>query len=165
VRILNKIEWIIALLYADNCKPIYGITKFEKLLFYYLNKFSHTNDAKMFGFEPYRFGPHSDYIRDILYALRDKKIISIQSQATDNLLALDAGDEIKPIYFDKQEIYQLTQIGKEIAEKVIQKMKNFSILNNFKEKFNPFKLDKLIRLVYTEFPMMTTKSEILNKYR
>ena len=41
----SKFEWIIALLYADSCDPIHGITKFEKLLFYFLNKFNQVEDA------------------------------------------------------------------------------------------------------------------------
>jgi len=154
----NKFEWIIALLYGDNCSPIYGITKLEKLLFYYLNKFEYTQDAKEFGFEAYRFGPHSDFIRDILYFLKDKDIITIQSQETDNVLDLDVGDEIKPINYDKKEIYSLTNKGKEIAEEVKKKIPNFERLEQFKNKFNNISLDKLIRLVYSEFPKMTTKN-------
>ncbi len=161
----NKIEWIIALLYADNCESVHGITKIEKLLFYFLNKFKYLEDAKSFGFEAYRFGPHSDFIRDILYALRDKEIINIYLHNTDNLLDLDVGDEIKPIYYDKQEIYSLTPKGRAIAKKVIQKIPDFKQLDQFKNKFNNFKLDKLIRIVYSEFPNMTTKSEIIDRYR
>ncbi len=161
----SKIEWIIAFLFGDNCEPIYGITKLEKLLFYFLNKFNYTEDTKSFGFEAYRFGPHSDFIRDILYFLRDKGLITIETQTTDNILDLDAGDEIKPIYYNKQEIYSLTQRGKEVAKRVIKKIPDFEKLDQFKNKFNRFKLDKLIRLVYSEFPSMTIKSEIIDKYR
>lgn len=161
----SKFEWIIALLYADKCDPIHGITKLEKFLFYFLNKFNYIEDAKAFGFEAYRFGPHSDLIRDILYFLRDKGLIIIQTQDTDNLLELDVGDEIKPIFYDKQEIYSLTLKGKEIAKGVIKKVPDFDKLEQFKHQFNNLKLDRLIRLVYSEFPKMTTKSEIIDRYR
>ena len=162
---VSKFEWIIALLYGDNSDPVYGITKLEKQLFYFLNKFNHIEDAESFGFEAYRFGPHSDLIRDILYFLRDKGIIDIKTQETDNLLDLDVGDEIKPIYYDKQEIYSLTTKGQKIAEGVIKKISDFKDLEQFKNKFNNLKLDKLIRLVYSEFPIMTKNSEILDKYQ
>ena len=162
---VSKFEWIIALLFGDHCDPIHGITKLEKLLFYFLNKFNHIEDARSFGFEAYRFGPHSDFIRDILYFLRDKGIIIIKTQETDNLLDLDVGDEIKPIYYDKQEIYSLTPKGREIAKEVIKKISDFEKLEQFKNKFNSLKLDKLIRLVYSEFPKMTIESEIKDRYQ
>jgi len=164
---MNKIEWLFALLYANNSEPIQGITRFEKLLFYYLNKYKFVEDAKKFNFEAYRFGPHSDHIRDILYALEDKDLIDIKTQSTDNLLEIDVGDdrdfELRPINYDKQEIYSLTPKGKEIAERVIQKLSNFENISNFKREYSRMKLNKLIRIVYAEFPEMTIKSEIIKE--
>lgn len=166
---LKKIEWIIALLYANNNEPIKGITRLEKLLFFYLNKYMKNNYINNFNFEPYRFGPHSDEIRDILYALRDKGLIEIKLRSTDNLLELDIGvendEELKPINYDKQEIFKLTPFGMKIAKKIINKnlsLPEFNQLSKFKEKFNKIKLNKLIRIIYTEFPEMTIKSEILD---
>ena len=159
----NKIEWLIAFLAANNNESIKGITRFEKLLYLYLNKFKYFNDAESFGFEAYRFGPHSDSIRDLLYALRDRDLLYIIQKPTDSLLELDTGDEIKPINYDKREIYKLTPKGQEIAKKVIQRIPDFKHLTEFKKRFSSVELNKLIRIVYTEFPRMTTKSEILKK--
>jgi len=109
---MNKIECIIALLFANNSEKIKGITRFEKLLFYYLKQQEQLNKQINFKFEAYDYGPHSDEIRDLLYALQDKKLITIKTLETDNFLEIDDveidEEELKPIDYDKQEIYTIT---------------------------------------------------------
>ncbi|KKK64700.1 hypothetical protein LCGC14_2981550, partial [marine sediment metagenome] len=104
---LIKIEWLIALLYSDNSEKIYGITRFEKLLFLYLMQNKYLEEIKSFGFEAYDYGPHSDDIRDLLYSLRDIKLIEIGTRDTKDFLNIDdveTDKSIKPIYYDKEEI-------------------------------------------------------------
>lgn len=161
---MNKYEWIILMLHANNQETIYGITRFEKLLFYYLNLFM-KNDLNEFNFKPYNFGPHSDKIRDILYTLRDRGLIAIRSQRSYDFLEFDDPEEneeeILPINYAKQEIYKLKNKGEIIAEKIIAKHKpNVDNLSSFKNKLNNIPLRSLIQKIYREYPNMTTKSII-----
>ncbi len=162
---LIKIEWLIALLSADNSKEIYGITRFEKLLFFYLMQNKFLEVFKSFGFEAYDYGPHSDDIRDLLYSLRDIKLIEIRIRDTKDFLNIDDVEiddkSIKPIYYDKEEIYSLTEKGKEIGRKIEIKFPDFENLSKFKAKFNKIELRRLIRLIYTKYPEMTAKSKII----
>ena len=160
---MNKIEWLILLLQANDYEPIKGITKFEKLLFYYLKK-QNMADIALFQFQPYNFGPHSDDIRDLLYALRDNGIIEITPRETDNFLEIDDveedQEELLPINYNKQESYNLTQKGKEVAKKVMKKFDKIELLNSYKKKFNRMSLTKLIQIVCLEYPDMAINSKI-----
>lgn len=164
---MNKIEWIIALLLAKNEQKINGITRFEKLLFYILKERGELKEKNVFQFEPYDYGPHTDELRDILYALRDKNIIKIETQNTDNFLEIDDmeidEDELKPINYDKQEVYSLTELGRRIGNKISLKFENFKALNDFKSKFNGIPLNRLIQIIYTKYPEMTKKSKIVSE--
>lgn len=162
---LNKIEWLIALLHADNSMEIYGITRFEKLLFFYLMQNNFFEAFKSFEFEAYDYGPHSDDIRDLLYSLRDMKLIEIQIRDTNDFLNIDDIEiddkSIKPIFYDKEEIYSLTEKGKEIGNIIETKFSDFENFSMFKAKFNKIELRRLIQLIYTKYPAMTTKSKII----
>lgn len=161
---LIKIEWLIALLYSDNSEKIYGITRFEKLLFLYLMQNKYLEEIKSFGFEAYDYGPHSDDIRDLLYSLRDIKLIEIGTRDTKDFLNIDdveTDKSIKPIYYDKEEIYSLTEKGKDIGSRIKNKFPNFKDISTFKANFNQIELRRLIQLIYTKYPAMTEKSKIL----
>ena len=162
---LIKIEWLVALLHADKGEKIYGITRFEKLLFFYLMQNKFLEEIKSFGFKAYDYGPHSDDIRDILYSLRDFKLIDIKIRDTKDFLNIDdieADDKsIKPIYYDKEEIYLLTEKGKEVGRKIEIKFHDFENLSKFKAKFNKIELRRLIQIIYTKYPSMTAKSKII----
>ncbi len=162
---MNKIEWIIALLYAKNNEKIYGITRMEKLLFFYLKLKENIGDLNNFKYEAYDYGPHSDDIRDLLYTLREKGVINIETKNTYDFLEIDDikyEDDIKPINYDKEEIYSLTKVGEDIGAEIRKKMKeDFDYLSDFKRKFNNIKLKRLIQIIYTKYPEMTIKSKII----
>ncbi len=161
---MTKIELIFSLLYANNNEPIKGITRFEKLLFYFLKRTKNESVLNSFEFEAYNYGPHTDDLRDLLYALRDKGLIEIKTQDTENLLEIDDiepdQEELLPIEYDKCEIYQLTPKAIEIAKKVLNKVPDPDFLEKFKAKFNKMNLKQLIQLVYVEYPDMTINSKI-----
>ncbi len=137
------------------------------MLFLYLNQKEFKKELSNFKFEAYDYGPHSDDIRDLLYTLRDNKIINIKIKETNDFLNSDDIDyddiSIRPIYYNKEEIYSLTNIGKQIGEKIKNKYLDFESLDKFKKKFNNLKLRRLIHLIYTKYPNMTTKSKIINE--
>ena len=106
---MNKIEWIIALLYAKNNGKIYGITRMEKLLFFYLKLKENIGDLNNFKYEAYDYGPHSDDIRDILYTLRDKGVINIETKNTYDFF--DVCAEIDPYISIGSDAHRAEDIG------------------------------------------------------
>lgn len=174
---MDKPEWIILMLAANNNEPIKGITRFEKLLFYTLSKYFKA-DLPAFGYEAYNFGPHSDEIRDIIYALADADLINVNQENAKSFLEIsdvEIEEELQPIDYEKMEEYVLTDDGVEISKKIREnylkeKIKNSKekkkhqvnehLIDNIKQSLNNISLKDLIKLVYTEFPEMTEKSII-----
>ena len=165
---MDKPEWIMLMLAANNNEPIKGITRFEKLLYFTLGKYF-MEDLPIFGYEAYDFGPHSDAIRDVIYALHDVKLIALNVENARTFLEVDNieydDNELLPINYDKMEVYSLTAKGVEVANK-IRDNNDVKEIDEIKKKLNSISLRELIRIVYMEFPEMTTKSiirdEILN---
>jgi uncharacterized protein YwgA len=125
---INKFETIVAMLYAHNSSPIKGYVRFQYLLYFYLKQRSFIDQIKMFDFSIDKYGPCSYKVRDILYALLDKGIISIKTIPSQDYMELIRDDEdldLGPIEENCIEVYQLTEKGKEIGSKIKSKYPGF----------------------------------------
>lgn len=144
-----------------------GITKVQKLLFLIEEEtnFGHTyRDEITLDFEGYKMGPFSPEVYDeieFLINLGAIKKEEIEETATDSY-------EIKE--YDQEEgseglsgkKFKITDKGEKIARKLLDVVdeKQVQELEEKVEKYNTMSLMQLLEYVYSEYPEMTTESEI-----
>lgn len=183
-KITNSKDVLMLLLYAKGCKgqqcePILGRTRLMKMVFLFnkeirrqMNLSKVIPDSAMPDFSAYRYGPYSVHIFEDLEFLIEMGLVE----------AIYAGDEDKLseeveeyAYWQaqtdsdleegeqRQELFQLTDLGKEFVEKEL--ITNLSTeqqkaLDEFKHRCTAAELKALLRYVYTKYPDMTKESKI-----
>ncbi len=143
---MKKSDLILILLNADNCYPIKGITRFEKLIFLTQKEVldKSNNITIKFDFGPDRFGPLSMELYDELDFLKSVGMITEESGKKYKITD-------KGIRFLKRKTF----------ERVSKDMRNH--ISNVKETHGKEELNDLLKYVYTNYPDFTVKSEILGK--
>ena len=133
------------LLWADNMRPIDGMTKLQKLVFLVQMEVLHTNRdmGVKFEFRPDRFGPLAPELYD-----------EIDFLASVDMLARD-GSEMS--ITKKGTIFFETRSRPRIPDAV------YEAITSIKERHGRESLDSLLKHVYTKYPEFATKSEILDR--
>ena len=145
-------EWVLALLYADNCSKIGGKTVFVKELFL-LGKEVFPDIDNKFGFMASDYGPFSIAFQISLNALISKEQVEQKTypSAIDNL--------------KNRNEYELTETGKQIASKVFDMLpiESRRTLTFNKISWRSLGFWGILRYVYLNYPEYATKSRIKDK--
>lgn len=185
-RKLKKGDILLLLLYVNDCKPIKGRTRLQKMVFvfereilkkYGFNKILETEDNSYFNFQSYNYGPFSKDIFklmdffvnigmvDVEYELQSEEAIEDEdiSISDFNESKIELGDE--EISFGAP-TYRISKKGKEYIEKRILrflKPEQIKILEKLKESFNKYSIYKILRHIYNKYPEMAESSLIKGK--
>ena len=183
-KITNSKDVLMLLFYAKGCKgqqcePILGRTRLMKMVFLFnkeirrqfnLNKA--VPDNAMPDFSPYHYGPYSAHVFEDLEFLIEMGFVEAISAEDEEKLSEEVGEyEYWQVQTDSdqedgerpQELFQLTDLGKEFVEKEL--IANLSsdqqkALDEFKHRCTAADLRTLLHYVYTKYPDMTKASKI-----
>ena len=164
---IKSTELLLLLLYLNEQKPIYTHIKFQKMVFLFeeeiKKKYSFDNlEINLFNFTAYHYGPYSDRLKKDLDFLNSYGFIEIENNDIDKN-ALEEEEIESKNYF----AYKITSLGKDFIE---QKVKNkftpeqLEALENLKKGIDKISQDELLSYVYRNYPKMTEKSKIRDKY-
>jgi uncharacterized protein YwgA len=165
---LKSVELLLLLLYLDDKKSINGHTKFQKMVFLFEEEIYKKHGfnklmKNLFCFEAYHYGPYSKRLAKDLDFLNNYGFIDVQNYSLDNSTEYLESDEQEKNYFE----YSITATGvKYVEEKILKKLDQFQIevLESVKKGVNAMKIDDLLSYVYRNYPQMTKKSLIRDKY-
>ena len=176
---LKSSELLLLFLYADNCTPIKGNTRFQKLIFifekelldeYEFNKLGSELNLFNFNFVPHKFGPymksfysHMEFFISFDMVYKEKISIDndfyLENTSEDNN---EFNEDDNFIYFQ----YVLSPKGKGYVENLLWNQLNKQqqeVLTVLKRQFNQMYLKDILYYVYSKYKDMTTKSEILEQ--
>lgn len=186
---LTKGDIVLLLLYANDCSPIIGRTRFQKILFVFENEIFKQYDfdkkieittPNLFNFSAYNYGPFSTEAYKLLEFFINIGMVSKKSE--NSLESISEGvhdyeiinsdfeqsggmeDVTLPSKYSDEE-YCLEPKGKSYVEEKLLHLYNEKkeTLDSFKEKFVSSSLKIILRHVYTKYPDMTTNSKIKNE--
>lgn len=183
---VDKTDLMLLLLYAPDhtgkyAGALHGITRVEKLLFLLENEGGLTSLAESYKFEPYKFGPFSSDVYDVIQALESWELVDVrrrtitdyyesaETQRLDEDLSDEEGDiergrlEGNEKAAIQEKIITLTERGKQLAEKLVAKLgtEDWNTLTSIKQKYGAMSLRHLIAYVYDTYPESAIKSELV----
>jgi len=128
-------KYSLLLLDLVNNEPIKGKTRFMKELFLISKNNPELEDET--DFEAYSYGPNSDNASN---ALEDLEVVNLINKINES--------------------YTLTDLGKEIIEKLKRDMRyeEIEMVEDIKKLCNDLTTDELLALVYYAYPKMTIES-------
>jgi uncharacterized protein YwgA len=140
---LTNEEWILAILHANNQKPIFGKLMLVKQVFLVAKEIEPSLERRL-NFFPYDLGPYSKVLAEAVDTLVKNGLIEVQGSGGDY-------------------IFTLTTKGKEIAESASQRMsqENRELLERKRRAWDQLGYRGIVRLVYTRYPEYTGKSRII----
>lgn len=121
-------------------QPIRGRTRFQKIVCVLKNKFGVPFDFK---FKSYYYGPYSKDLADTLSLLEGTNLV------TEKMETLGTGI----VRYN----FELSEKGKEIAEKIVSKIKGERFLQEFEEKMN-----KIQQISTPELISLSKKLNVIN---
>lgn len=184
---LKKGDLLLLLLYVDNCSPIRGRTRLQKMVFVFEEEiyekygFNRKLEEK-FEFKSYNYGPFSNKLFELMdffvnidmvesIDCKDNMEDAFGSTISDMDIVLDDLDKAMPEYdtdnlsFGEVE-YRIKEKGRKYTkEKLIIFLDNNQIkaLTKLKTSFNKSSLDQILKYVYTKYPDMAEDSLIREK--
>ena len=151
---LPRATYLLLLLDADNGAPIHGRTRLEKLAFIIQMKVIEglhlgvTNES--YEFRPFNYGPYTKEVLDDLVSLQMVGLAQIDGEP------------------DTEQTFQITKQGQAAVQRLLADKRIPPILveeiRKVKTVYGKLSLDKLIGLVYSQWPEFTEKSEIKSRY-
>jgi len=142
-------NWLLALLYANNQKPIYGKLMFVKELFIAAHEIDEISEnlQKVFKFYPDRYGPYSRVFDDALGKLKREHFIEVKKETLDN---------------STRHIFYLTEKGKKFAENFYNSLPKSAQdkLNKLKRGAEQLGYTGILKHVYTHYPRYAMGSKI-----
>jgi uncharacterized protein YwgA len=151
---LPRATYLLLLLDADNGAPIRGRTRLEKLAFIIQMKVIEglhlgiTNES--YEFRPFNYGPYTEEVLDDIVSLQMVGLVQIDGEP------------------DSEQTFRITREGQTAVERLLTDKRIPPILveeiRRVKTVYGRLSLDKLIGLVYREWPEFTEKSEIKGRY-
>ena len=135
-------------LYAQD-KPIHGRTLLIKELFL-LYKRQLTKEVQNPKFIPYRFGPYSFHLMELINTLNLNGFIQVKGRRNSN-----------------SESFSLTEKGKKYAKKVFKKL-NKKTKNEVIQKrkgWDQLGISGILNYVYTHYPKYKKKSILKRRYK
>lgn len=139
----------LAILYANDQRPVEGVTKMQKLVF------MAQRELEELGVTPYKFNPH-DYgpFSKGLYDDLDELVKNGYVKQTDEKTA--GGND--------RQCYKLTDKGERYIEKTLLLGGNAELrsdeLEQLKQEYNEMPLLQLLKRVYRQYPDMATNSKL-----
>ena len=139
---LTNEEWVLAILYANNQRPIYGKLMLVKTVFLVAKEIEPSLERRL-NFFPYDLGPYSKSLAEIVDSLVKGGLVEIQGSGGDFIFAL-------------------TQKGREAAMKASERLPPATrgVLDRKRRAWNQLGYHGIVRLVYTRYPEYTGKSKI-----
>lgn len=134
------------LLYTGGSTSVEGATRFQKLIF--LAQMEH-DLGEHYRYREDNFGPFAPTLAADLSQLERRGYIEM------NKVQNEVGNE--------KHIYGLTNKGIRTAQRMVKKgyrEESFERLQEVKNRFNGWSLDKLIEYVYQHYPEFTTKTQL-----
>lgn len=192
MKIDNRKDILLLLLYSPGRsgyvnEPVIGRTRLLKMLFIFkqealihFRKGTEISDATFYQYFPWNFGPFSTEVYDDLAFFQLRGFITVTpskeeriTESVEEWLAwkdrtgLDDDDDLAEEYFDYQEDeFSLTEKGVQwVATNLFPLISTSQkrLLQEFKSRLNSMPLRSILRYVYTEYPDMTERSQIVNK--
>ncbi len=178
----DGMDLVIVLLYApgrtgNENEPIDGITRFQKLTFllqHGVGPKQLVDEAKAYGYKPYKLGPYSSELQQDLEELKSAGIVT--TRRLDYWLT-DDSDEPGDVDPDmdvpswrakrvESDRFSLSadlglRVGKELWSSL--RSKERQALAEFKAFFNSLSLRQLLIFTYESYPKYATQSEIKEK--
>lgn len=144
---MDRAIYLLLLLYADNQKPIMGNLKLQKLTFLIqkevIEKGKRVSDEN-YNFLPYRFGPFTPAIYDEIETLKQYGLVEVKETR-------------------RGTHYMLSPKGKKLIETLLLKkvipVSLLKAIEKIKKKYSTMDLNKLIRLIYANYPEFAQRSE------
>ncbi len=135
------------LLVSGEKRPIVGRTRFQKLIFLAMNKYS----EHWYSFIPYNYGPYSKELQQDIDVLIEKGLINEEQESLeDDRIIYSYSATIDGLLF-----FNKLQTDVELHERIYNII---SELAETKKKYQSLPLDELIHLVYNMYPEFTGKS-------
>lgn len=178
---LNGADYLLVLLYLDNCKPIKGAIRLTKMMFLFeqeiqplLKNLGIISD-NMPNFIAYNFGPFSKDLYEQIDFFRNIKFIKTKDIKAESMGEIDdwcgewfdgVGDPINLGYSmddSKYMQYEIDDLGKQYVERKILPVldsKQQKLLEDFKKKLNKTSAKNILRYVYTKYPDSAANSLI-----
>ena len=182
---LTGADYLLLLLYMDNCSPINGAIRVTKMMFLFnkeiaplLRKVGATiEEADLPAFLAYNYGPFSKDVYEQLELFQSIGFVKSKNlYAGEEMLEVDDWEETafetdfsegSAKYTNIQDgrfmQYKLLSLGKKYVENEIlpsQEQSQLDILLAFKKKITSLSPKMILRYVYTKYPEMTDKSLI-----
>lgn len=152
--IITLKDMVLFLLYAQKDSPIYGrILLFKEVFLLYeelLKQYSTKMIIENPRYEPYKYGPYSFKLADLLDQLYWANLIGIKGKKNTRLEAFYITE--KGIEEIKEKFESLPQ---ELKEKIIELRKGWDQLG----------IDGILRYVYQKYPKYKIKSRIKDRYK
>lgn len=184
---VDKTDLMLLLLYAPDhagvyAAPVHGITRLEKLVFLLEKEGALNSVGEQYEFEPYKFGPFSSDVYDVIQALQGWRLVDVQyrmitdyyESAEAQRLAEDFSDEEDEAQGEaspeqneriayREKIITLTERGKLLGKKLMDKLsaEDWQALTRLKQKYGALSLRHLIAYVYDTYPESAIKSELV----
>lgn len=156
-----------AFLLFHIAEEVEGITKIQKLLFIIEEEtiFGEKYGREIeFDFNPYKMGPFSAQVYDEISLLLNMNAIEKQdmNKSRSDAWEFEQYTEEKSSNELANKKFTITEKGKKIGRELEEYLDEdvFEDLESTIEEMNSLSLDGLLEYVYTEYPDMTTKSEI-----
>lgn len=139
---LTDEEWVLAILYANNQRPIYGKLMLVKTVFLVAKEIEPSLERRL-DFFPYDLGPYSKTLAEIVDSLVKGGLIEIQGSGGDF-------------------IFSLTNKGREAAMKASDRLPPAAreALDRKRRAWSQLGYHGIVRLVYAKYPEYTGKSKI-----
>lgn len=136
-------DWVLALLLANNRKPLHGKLMLVKEMFLIAKEMVPDLDSEL-QFFPYDLGPYSKVLAERVDALVKEGLVEVEGSGGDF-------------------IFRLTPEGERQAQEVMSKMPEElrSLLERKRRAWDQLGYRGIVRLVYTRYPEYTGKSRIL----
>lgn len=189
---LTGADYLLILLYLDNCSVIKGAIRLMKMMFLFEKEIKkmleNIKHKSLFNFEPFNFGPFSKEVYQQIEFFSSIKFISVKSidindNDKDEYKMIESDDYEESIFinemfsqdkdFVKEDDYKFFQykiesegiryVESEIFSKKLLAESQRELLAKFKQKINSMTPQQILKYVYTKYPEYTTKSKIKNK--
>lgn len=136
-------DWVLALLYANNRKPLYGKLMLVKEMFLITKEMAPELDNEL-QFFAWDFGPYSEVLAKRVDALIEEGLIDAEGSGGDF-------------------IFKLTPDGERHAQEVMSRLPVglTTLLERKRRAWDQLGYRGIVRLVYTRYPEYTGKSKIL----
>ena len=182
---LTGADYLLLLLYLDNCSPINGAIRVTKMMFLFnkeiaplLRKAGATiNEEDLPDFLAYNYGPFSKDVYEQLELFQSIGFVKSKNlYASEEMLEVDDWEENAfetefsegaSKYSNNQDgrfmQYRLLSLGRKYVETEIlpnQEKTQLDILISFKKRIVSLSPKMILRYVYTKYPEMTEKSLI-----